>query len=332
MKKLMLIALFVLLTVGWMAAQSFIPGTDVLGAHNNGGRGCAACHAPHSGGRGAGGTTVAGSGITSAGGNEGDYHLWGQDVSLITQETLQVGGGFGTGGAGFTVNFGGAQQWTSTSLPVISGIAVCLSCHDGNVSKGAMMLNQSYEQLAGLLPNGNGKYATTGPLYGTSPIPTLLGNDGGTAGDYLNDHPVGPAANVNGLSYPKALSAYGLTYAVNGTAITWTTAGQYATFTSNYGAPAVNAMVVDATNQVPYVVCTTCHNQHQMNVYSAGKGLAAIQGTTGTYATYFFVNSPYNPGAAWTPTAAPSTTQFCRQCHFGEANEAYGANGITTAF
>jgi hypothetical protein len=330
----MLITLFILLMVGLMAAQAYVPTTDVLGAHNNGGRGCAACHAPHSGGRGSGGTTVAGSGITSAGGNEGDYHLWGQDVSLITQETLQVGGGFNTGGKGFTVNFGGAQQWTSTSLPVISGIAVCLSCHDGNVSKGAMMLNQSYEQLAGLLPNGNSKYGTSGPLYGTTAIPTLLGNDGGTTpGDYLNDHPVGPAANVNGLDYPQALSAYGLTYTVTGTTITWTSAGAYAQFMTNYGAPAINAMVVDATNVVPYVVCTTCHNQHQMNVYNASAtGLSSIQGKAGTYATYFFVNSPYNPGAAWTPTAAPSTTQFCRQCHFGTANEAYGAAGITTAF
>ena len=112
-----------------------------------------------------------------------------------------------------------------------------------------------------------------------------------------------------------------------------TAANQYQTFVTNYGAPAINSMVVDATNQVPYVVCTTCHNQHQMNVYSASAtGLSAIQGKAGTYATYFFVNAPYNPGAYWTPTAAPSTTQFCRQCHFGVANEAFGANGITTAF
>ncbi len=333
MKRMMLVVLFALLAVGLAAAQNFIPNNDVLGAHNNGGRGCAACHAPHSGGRGNGGDLVAGSGVTSLGGNEGDYHLWGQDVSLITQETLQVGGGYDNGGAGYTVNFGGGQQWTSTSLPVISGIAICLSCHDGNVSKGAMMMNQSYEQAWGLLPNGGSQHATNGPLYGTSPIPTLLGNDGGTPGDYLNDHPVGPSANVNGLSYPQALSAYGLNYTVSGTAITWTTSGAYATFTSNYGAPAVNSMVVDPTNQVPYVVCTTCHNQHQMNVYSAGRGLAAIQGsTTGTYATYFFVNAPYNPGAAWTPTAAPSTTQFCRQCHFGVANEAFGVTAVTTAF
>ncbi|MGB7129343.1 MAG: hypothetical protein WBD59_00955, partial [Candidatus Sulfotelmatobacter sp.] len=166
MRKVMQATLFILLTVGWMAAQTFVPTTDVLGAHNNGGRGCAACHAPHSGGRGNGGDLTS-SGVTSTGGNEGDYHLWGQDVSLITQETLSFGGGYDTGGYGYTVNFGGAQQWTSTSLPVISGIAVCLSCHDGNVSKGAMMMNQSYEQAAGLLPNGNGKGTTTGPLYGT---------------------------------------------------------------------------------------------------------------------------------------------------------------------
>ncbi len=335
MKRFMLIVLFALLAVALAAGQNFIPNTDELGAHNNGGRGCAGCHAPHSGGRGNGGDLVAGSGVTSLGGNEGDYHLWGQDISLITQETLQVGGGYDTGGHGYTVNFGGGQQWTSTSLPVISGIASCLSCHDGNVSKGAMMMNQSYEQAWGLLPNGGSQRGTHGALYGVTPIPTLLGNDGGTPGDYLNDHPVGPAANYNMLSYPQPLSAYGLTYSTGGsTTITWTATGAYATFLSNYGAPAVNGMVVDAVNQVPYVVCTTCHNQHQMNVFSAsGSALGKIQGNAkGTYATYFFVNAPYNPGAAWTPTAAPSTTQFCRQCHFGVANEAFGITSVTTAF
>ena len=64
---------------------------------------------------------------------------------------------------------------------------------------------------------------------------------------------MGPNANLNGLDYPVSLATYGLTYTVAGTAITWTTAGQYATFMTNYGAPAVNGMVVDTTNQVPYV-------------------------------------------------------------------------------
>jgi len=160
MKKVMLVILFALLAVGMMAAQGFVPKTDVLGAHNNGGRGCAACHAPHSGGRGSGGQTVAGSGVTPVPGlNEGDYHLWGTDMSLITQETLYFGGGYDNGGKGYVLNFGGGQEWTATTAPYIGLIASCLSCHDGNVSEGAMMQGQSYEQLAGLLPSGAGEYA-----------------------------------------------------------------------------------------------------------------------------------------------------------------------------
>ena len=50
MKKVMLVMLFALLAVAVASAQTFVPTNDVLGAHNNGGRGCAACHAPHSGG------------------------------------------------------------------------------------------------------------------------------------------------------------------------------------------------------------------------------------------------------------------------------------------
>jgi len=341
MKKVMLLILFVLLAAGLVMAQAYIPKTDTLGAHNNGGRGCAGCHAPHSGARGNGGTlspngATQSPAIASLGGAEGDYHLWGQDVSLITQETLHFGGGF-SGAAGFTVNFGGGQQWTSTSPPVISGIASCLSCHDGNVSEGAMMTGYSYEGMAGMLPVGNGEYAKAGTIYGpnTTTIPTWLGNDGGTVGDYLNDHPVGPSATPTTSTHGGSLASFGLTYTVSGTKITWAETGQYATFMANYGAPAINGLVVDATNQVPYVVCTTCHNQHLMNVYSAGTGLSAIQGnTTGTYQTYFFINAPYNAGAAWTPTLAPSTTQFCRQCHFGgQANEAFGTgSAIGTAF
>jgi hypothetical protein len=339
MKKVMLLVLFALLVVGLATAQSFIPKTDVLGAHNNGGRGCAGCHAPHSGARGNGGT-LSPNGTKTGGGNEGDWHLWGQDVSLITQETLQFGFGYDCAyyHSCAIVNFGGEQQWTILSNPMVSGIAVCLSCHDGNVSQGAMMLNQAYEYNNNLLPNGAGNGTTHGALYGGNSIPTLLGNDGGTLGDYLNDHPVGNYANFNALNYPQPLQNYGLSFTTtvnNGQAsVVYTVASgtPYANFVNNYGYPGILGMVVDATNTVPYVVCTTCHNQHQMNVYLSSSG-SPIQGNTaGSYATYFFVNAPYNMGAAWTPTAAPSTTQFCRQCHFGEANEAYGLNGVTTAF
>ena len=65
MKKLLVLAVLVFLVTGLALAQtitgntSYVPTTDVMGAHENGGRGCAGCHAPHSGGRGSGGVTVA---------------------------------------------------------------------------------------------------------------------------------------------------------------------------------------------------------------------------------------------------------------------------------
>ena len=63
---MMLLILVVLLAVGLAAAQTYtetgagLTGIDVLGAHNNGGRGCAGCHAPHSGAAGGGGNAVTG--------------------------------------------------------------------------------------------------------------------------------------------------------------------------------------------------------------------------------------------------------------------------------
>jgi hypothetical protein len=327
MKKALLVVMFALLAVGLATAQNFVPTTDTLGAHNDGGRGCAGCHAPHSGGRGSGGQLVAGSGITSTGGIEGDQALWGTDLSLITQ----VGIASGDGGQ-YTVAFGGAQQLTGTSSPVVSGIAVCLSCHDGNVSKGAMMMGTSYEQtVLSNLPTGHGQGTTTGALYGNTPIPTLLGDDGGTLGDYTNDHPIGPLANIGAVASSAGAN---LSWSTGGTnKITWTIAGNYAQFVTNYGMPAVRGMKVDAVNQTPYVVCTTCHNQHIMNVYKSSSSSPIAGNPAGsTFATFFFIAAPYNPGATWTPTAAPSTTQFCRQCHFSHANEYYGVNGVGTAF
>jgi hypothetical protein len=66
-----------------------------------------------------------------------------------------------------------------------------------------MMTNQSYEQRIGLLTN---------TAYGGPPIPTLLGNDGTTAGNYNNDHPVGLNATIsttsNGLVWNGANAFY----------------------------------------------------------------------------------------------------------------------------
>ena len=49
MKRNFLIAMMFVVTAGFASAQITTPTSDVLGAHLNYGRGCAACHAPHSG-------------------------------------------------------------------------------------------------------------------------------------------------------------------------------------------------------------------------------------------------------------------------------------------
>ncbi|MGO9477870.1 MAG: hypothetical protein ACLP7I_08000, partial [Limisphaerales bacterium] len=84
----------------------------------------------------------------------------------------------------------------------------------------------------------------------------------------------------------------------------------------------------------PYVVCTTCHNQHVMTIYtSSAKSQIMNDGGGKYYATFVFINGPYNPLLVNnTGTQAPSSTQFCRQCHFGESNEGNNTNNITTQF
>ena len=80
-----------------------------------------------------------------------------------------------------------------------------------------------------------------------------------------------------------------------------TAGSQYAQFVANYGWPALapgkwsNPYGVTAAG-APYVVCTTCHNQHVMTVYTSSAA-SQIQNDGGGkwYATYFFINAPYNP-------------------------------------
>jgi hypothetical protein len=303
MKKALVLVLFVLAVSGLMVAQNWSSPVDVLGAHNNQGRGCAGCHAPHSGsfGSGHGGKADAGS-----------YALWGQDASPLYGQSI----GFGDGGSYVEV----LPSTIATGSQEVGGILLCLSCHDGNLTPQNMMQNWSYEQQIGLLTN------TT---YGTQHIPTLLGNDGTTAGNYTNDHPVGLNATIR--------SGNGLVFANN--AFTVTPGSPYATYVANYGWPALapgawgNPTGVNPAGK-PYVLCTTCHNQHVMTVYAASAKSTIAGNSKGYYATFFFVNGPYNPNITPDPTGktAPSTTQFCRQCHFGEANEANNTNNITTQF
>ena len=54
MRRYLFAPLLFLATVETARAQLVAPSADVLGAHLNYGRGCAACHAPHSGSSGNG--------------------------------------------------------------------------------------------------------------------------------------------------------------------------------------------------------------------------------------------------------------------------------------
>ncbi|MGB9104539.1 MAG: hypothetical protein WCC59_07275 [Terriglobales bacterium] len=343
MKKALLITLLVVMAAAMAMAQatqgatpmttgaagSVAPAVDVLGAHNNYGRGCAGCHAPHSGNRGAGGNLVSGStGDASSGANA----LFAQDMGPLYNKSFDFSDISNTGSANkyvFTTPTSGTiTTWTAQQYSDVRGIVMCLACHDGAVAKGAMMQNWAYEQQIGALPS----------TYGTAKIPTLLGADGSTAG-YNNDHPVGESASLDkalGTAYGDATN--GLTFTIAAGKITAiTAAGQYAQFMASYGAPAIMKGAhsyptpVSATN-VPYLLCTTCHDQHNMNVYEASANSPIAGSTTGTYAKFFFINGPYNVNnVSVAPTSAASTTQFCRQCHFGESNEAAGGT-LPTAF
>ena len=378
MKKFMFVVVLVVLATSFALAQgtvigntSYVPTVDTMGAHENGGRGCAGCHAPHSGGRGSGGNIISGTGAayTAAGISEGDTGLWGTDTNPI-----QTGNG---GNITFTASSDGSYPvalagltWSSGGL--YTGVVTCLSCHDGNVSTGAMMSGAAYEQTFGLLnfssvsnltstfnaTTGNWTRTTglTGPqLYGNNPIPTLLGNDGGKAGDYANDHPVGPAANLAAVLEGGSWSSYGVTPTTAAgyggkfsTTITVAAGSTYSNMAASYGYPALNALantgVASTDGSTAYVVCTTCHNQHVMNVYQSnptswssaqkiGGVVSSGPNTPGaSFQTIFFVNGPYNPGAPYDPKHLPSTMRFCQQCHFEMSPEAYNATGIGTAF
>lgn len=336
MKKLALTLLCVFALAAFaVAGNTYTPTEDVLGAHNNGGRGCAGCHAPHSGAFGAGGNLITGTVTDTA--HAGNDALFAQDLGPLYGAVLNMGDG------GKFVETLPASGSFAVGDEEIRGIMMCLACHDGNIAKGAMMTGTSYEQKMGLLPSN---------LYGTNPIPTLLGNDGTTAGNYNNDHPVGVQATLGAARLIKnATDTTNLTvtYTALGaiSSIVPTSGSLYAQFVSDYGMPAIAGTAYSYGVGVPtgstdpsalFITCTTCHNQHVMNVYK-GNSKAGANLNGSTYRTFFFINAPYNLAQAATvagqggatATMAQSTTQFCRQCHFGTANENYGLN-LPTAF
>ncbi|HYN15200.1 MAG TPA: hypothetical protein VES66_05355 [Terriglobales bacterium] len=331
MNKMLLIILCIVALAGYAMAQNptYAPGStggihgvDKLGAHNNGGRGCTGCHAPHSGAAGAGGNVGTGTVVDTT--NAGNDALWGQDLGPLYGYQLKMGDN------GQFVETLPASSAFAVGSDEIRGIMMCLSCHDGNIARGAMMTNQSWEQKFGLLPTGAGGQ----PLYGSKPIPTLLGNDGTAAGNYNNDHPVGIQATLGRVGVASRWTIVAGKYT--------TTDAAYLQFIANYGAPTffgrtppVLSPLDTTTPTNAYLVCTTCHTPHTMYTFSASSSNKIAGNSSGVYPTYFFLVAPYNPGSQPTPFQASSATQFCRQCHFsgaGGSNEASGIMNVTTAF
>ena len=149
-------------------AQATTVTSDVLGAHLNYGRGCSACHAPHSGAAGNGRATTsdASSGVSA---------LWGEDVTGLYGRTIATDGGK------YVERLPSSM---GAKTPDVDGILECLSCHDGNFASRAVMRNRVYEKLP--------------PTYGTyNSIPTLLGESGMGNGNYFNEHPVGLNAVID---------------------------------------------------------------------------------------------------------------------------------------
>jgi len=290
---------------------------DKLGAHNNGGRGCAGCHSPHSGAWGSGGSGIDGTVLDP---DTGVWALWAQDMGPLAGQTFE----FGNEGA-FAQTFPSLGAfYTDVERPITEGIMTCLSCHDGNIAKGAMMLNQSWEQANGLLP----------PTYGTATIPTLLADDFGP-NNYENDHPVGMNATLGSVGVDVYWTV------VNGLYLPASPAVDE--FIANYGAPQFfgrtppvlpTGFVGGAPTQA-YLLCITCHTPHTMYTFNATPNNPIAGQTSGTFATFFFINAPYNPSNVPTKNQASSVSQFCRQCHFagaGGSNEASNINNVATAF
>jgi len=320
MKRIALMLVMILAVAGYASAQVTSPTGDVLGAHNVYGRGCVACHAPHSGAAGNGAPTSP---------NSGNLALWGQDLTPLYGQTFTFGGGatvtipnYGTTAVVPVGSPTGTAPVAPVGLPSSAGdgtfvIAACLSCHDGNIAKVGMMKGTTVETVTI-------NTAVFNP-------PTLLGNDGSTPGNYANDHPVGPQANpgcggpynwdctinANGsISFTGAASSQFL--------IDYYDVTTYGPIASLVKVPGTTAGFGGATTSNSWITCTTCHDQHDMQYFKAG-----VSGTGANIIkpTHFFVRGWYDPGNSPTSNSA---AQFCRTCHGGESNEMHGQTVPTT--
>lgn len=282
MKKPIYVLLTVFACAATAPAQIVSSSTDVLGAHLNYGRGCTACHAPH--------TNSTSNGTARASeSNAGNTILWGEDVSSLYGQVITTGGG----------SYTEVLPSMSANTPDVDGLLTCLSCHDGNYAPAAMMRNTLYETLPASY--GTGRNA-----------PTLLGGSG--PGGFNGEHPMGLSAKMacGGPSQWDCIQANGVV-SMKG--------ANSSRFVRNYGF----FVKPGSYNNSAVIVCTTCHDQHSMNVVAVNSSNSGLP--PGNYATMFFLRAPYNPKDA--NMQSNQTAQFCRQCHGDKSNEMSGSTAGT---
>ena len=190
-----------------------------------------------------------------------------------------------------------------------------------------------------------GATVETLPIVGGN-APTLFGKTPGNSGtNYYNEHPVGPNANVScGGGYNWDCTGGGATlqpiqmngaaskvFLTNNPSSFWnaeTTTTCTVGGTGTGACPSGNTWGYTASGNplstnaadttVNAVTCTSCHNQHAMNVY-----VGTLSGATYNYTTMFFIKGYYNP-----TSGGNSVAQFCRNCHGGNSNEMMGITNV----
>jgi len=174
------------------------------------------------------------------------------------------------------------------------------------------------EDVGGLygktIATGGGKYVEVLPTSMTAETPDVAGLLTCSMGNYVSEHPVGLTATLS-------CGGSGWDCTENHGSIEMKGANS-SRFVSNYGYFVKPAIY----NGNAVVMCTTCHDQHVMNVVTVGanstSGLPA-----GNYATMFFLRAPYNPNDS--NPMSNQTAQFCRQCHGEVSNEMNGGTART---
>ena len=230
--------------------------------------------------------------------------LWGGGANAECATAIDENGSVSTG----------AEKQMPISAE-ISEVVLCLSCHDGNISAENMSVNQSYEEF------GGGNHRPRKAML------TMRDSD-----DWLRspEHPLGPGAIIEvgrGLQFSSGKFSVA-------------SGSPYAQFVANYGWPTLSPTRGRARrfgvtpDGKPYVLCTTCHNQHGTNEYtSSPESPIAADGGGHRYIALYSLNGPYNPDTHnMDGRMATSNVQFCRQCHFELSNEANNAYGIHTLF